>query len=134
MLYSSSSRSRKELSLDPQDVERREFFRLNFKSPLKFKTYAERPVTANSRNISQSGILFQTEEAPKLSSLLWLSLDMRTLKICQEIESRALVLNNGLVGKVVRVEEDPGNHNSYDVGVCFLGKDDKGTREVQELI
>ena len=118
----------------PQDVERREFFRLNFKTPLKFKAYSEKGSVGSSRNISQSGILFQTEEAPKLSSLLWLNLDIRTLKICQEIEARALVINSGLVGKVVRVEEDPNSDNAYDVGVCFVKKDEQANREVQELL
>ena len=87
------------------------------------------------RNISQSGILFQTEqEPPQLSSIVWLNLDIRTLKICQEIESRALIFNNGILGKVVRVEEDLDAANAYDVGVCFLKKDQRGSAEVEELI
>jgi len=52
---------------------------------------------------------------------------MRTLKICQEIESRALIFNKGVLGKVVRVEEDTQRNNTYDVGVCFLRKDQKDT-------
>ena len=120
--------------MGPQDVERREFFRLNFRTPLKYKAYSERPTSGTSQNVSQSGILFQTEQAPKISSLVWLSLDMRTLKICQEIENRALILNNGLVGKVVRVEEDPHSNNAYDVGVCFLQKNEKEAAEVRQLL
>ncbi len=121
--------------------DRREFFRLNFTAPLQYKSYAGERSKAPSektegtaRNISQSGILFQTQQPPALSSILWLSLDIRTLKICQEIESRALILNNGLVGKVVRVEEDPQDANAYDVGVCFLTKSQKDSREVQEIL
>lgn len=116
--------------------ERREFFRLKINNNVEIKTYDENGSRTTSygrsENISQSGILFQTEnDPPKVSSILWLGLDLRTLKICQEIESRALILNNGIFGKVVRVEEDA---DGYDVGVCFLKKEQKESREVQELL
>jgi hypothetical protein len=115
--------------------ERREFFRLNFKTPLQFKAYTDSRAHATAQNISQSGILFQTEQAPpQLSSIVWMNLDMRTLKICQEIESKALIMNNGVLGKVVRVEEDADKGSTYDIGVCFLKKEQKGDREVQEFI
>lgn len=124
------------------DQERREFFRLNFTTPVRFKpveikalqkTETSDSLQGSTRNISQSGILFQTEnKPPKLSSILWMNLDMRTLKICQEIESKALIFNNGVLGKVVRVEEDP--NNTYDVGVCFLRKDHKDTAEVKKIL
>ena len=121
--------------MDPQNLERREFFRLNFKTPLKFKAYSENAASGTTRNISQSGILIQTEsEPPKLSSIVWMNMDMRTLKICQEIEAKALVFNNGVLGRVVRVEEDADNGNAYDVGVCFLRKDQRNDREVRELL
>ena len=120
--------------------ERREFFRLNFTGPVQYKSYdgkqaKPQATEATSRNISQSGILFQTtSRPPAMSSILWLDLDLRTLKICQEIESRALIFNNGLLGRVVRVEEDPANANAYDVGVCFLTKNQKDSREVQQIL
>lgn len=130
-----------------QEPERREYFRLKFNTPLQFKAYdtvlgnhpRSTAPTSSSRgsaqNISQSGILFQTEQAPpKLSSIVWMNVDMRTLKICQEIESKALIFNNGVLGKVVRVEEDVDNSNAYDVGVVFLNKNDKDSRVVQEIM
>lgn len=130
-----------------QAQERREFFRLKFNTPLQFKAYdtilgnrpqSTVPVRASagsSQNISQSGILFQTEQTPpKLSSIVWMNLDMRTLKICQEIESKALIFNNGVLGKVVRVEEDADNASAYDVGVVFLNKNDKDSRVVQDIL
>src|SRR3989338_1248186 len=118
--------------------ERRDFFRLNSTTPLEYKTYdagqAPAPVKAKARNISQSGILFQTEKnPPALSSLIWLSLDIRTLRICQEIEKRALIANHGLVGRVVRVEEDE-NSNAYDIGVCFVTKDQKDIPGVAQVL
>ena len=120
--------------------ERRHFFRINFHTPLRFKIYAsdqEAPKEASkgiSQNISPAGILFQTENRPpQLSSILWMSLDIRTLKICQEIEQRALIFKSGLLGRVVRVEED-SDSNSYDVGVCFLTKTEQSSREVQQIL
>lgn len=119
--------------------DRREYFRINFKTPVEFKIYPSKSgpqaQRGSSQNISQSGILFQIEsKPPQLSSLVWMNLDIRTLSICREIEKRALVLNNGLVGKVVRVEEDADNGNVYDVGVCFLTQEQKDSREVKEIL
>ena len=126
--------------------ERREFFRVNFKSPVQFKSYStdrtgdqvskrQSFLHGQSQNISQSGILFQMEKnPPPISSILWMNVDLRTLNICKEIENRALIFNNGLLGKVVRVEEDVRNMNTYDVGVCFLTQNDKDSREVQSVL
>lgn len=123
---------------EPLRQERRDFFRLNFTTPLEYKTYdADKqpaPVKAKARNISQSGVLFQIEKnPPALSSLIWLSLDIRTLRICQEIEKRVLIANHGLVGRVVRVEEDE-NSDVYEVGVCFVTKDQKDAPGVAEVL
>ena len=121
---------------------RREFFRVKFATPLRFRAYTpgrgtrqSAPVEARSQNVSQSGILFQTETPPpQLSSILWMDVDLRTLKICQEIEERALVTNNGILGRVVRVEEDTKNGSAYDIGVCFITQDQKNSREVQDIL
>jgi len=121
----------------PNLQDRREYFRVNFKTPVEFRTYPSKAPQAqrgSSQNISQSGILFQTENIPpQLSSLVWMNLDIRTLSICKEIERKALVLNNGLVGKVVRVEEDADNMRLYDIGVCFLTRDKKESSEIKEI-
>jgi hypothetical protein len=122
------------------EKERREFFRLNYKTPVEFKTYPQNQTLAQrqagiSENISEAGLLFQTENIPpQVSSILWMNLDMRTLKICQEIESKCLIFNNGVLAKVVRVEEGSDDIKGYDVGVCFLKKDQSGSREVQEIL
>ena len=116
-----------------QEKDRRQFFRVPYTSTLQYKAYADKATTAKAQNISESGILFQTEnEPPKLSSIVWLNLDIRTMKICQEIESKALIFNNGILGKVVRVEED--SNKSYDVGVAFLRKDQRDAAGVNELL
>ena len=125
--------------------ERREFFRLNFTAPLNFKSYSgtgsksskidSTSARAVCQNISQSGILFQTEnKPPQLSSIVWMNLDIRTLSICKEIEKKALIFNDGLLGRVVRVEEDSSNTNRYDIGVCFLTEEQKNTQEVEQIL
>ncbi len=122
----------------PNLQDRREYFRINFKTAVEFRVYPSKsPQVQNGscQNISQSGILFQTEnKPPQLSSLVWMGLDIRTLSICKEIEKKALILNNGLVGKVVRVEEDADNEKLYEVGICFLTQDQKDSREVKEIL
>ena len=121
--------------------ERREFFRLNFKAPVRYKNYTDSETGSKpgevfkgtTQNISQSGVLFETETVPPISSILWLNLDIRTIKICQEIEQRALVFKEGLLGRVVRIEENPVK-KTYDVGVCFLTQNEKSSKEVQQVL
>lgn len=120
--------------------ERREFFRLNFKTPVNFitadsLTNQQKAKQGLSSNVSQSGILFQTQnEPPKVSTLVWMDLDLRTLQICREIEKKALVHNNRILGRVVRVEESAATDDSYDVGVCFLTEEQRSDRNVQKLL
>ncbi|MBM3252670.1 MAG: PilZ domain-containing protein [Candidatus Omnitrophica bacterium] len=118
--------------------ERREFYRINYEKPLKFNEFVgteiSEPTAAVSKNVSQSGVLFQTKNPPSISNLLWISLDLRTLNICQEIEQNALIIKNGMVGKVIRLEESKTEENTYDVGVCFLKKDSKLEKKLGGLI
>lgn len=128
----------------PQN-ERREFLRVSFKTPVEYKSVSLEKSSATapksvdqkafSKNISQSGILFQTSgNPPQLSSILWMNLDIRTLNICQEIEKRALVHGKGILGRVVRVEESAQDGDKFDVGVCFITQDQKDSREVKKAL
>ena len=111
--------------MDDHGVERREFYRVDYEKPVKFKEFlkgsASGTLKAVSKNISQSGILFIAKGLPRISSIVWINLPIKELSICKEIEARAVTVKNGILGKVVRVEENPGS-NSYSVGVCFLEK------------
>ena len=105
--------------------EKREFLRVDFAKPVKFHSIEDpkRELRLGlGSNISQSGILFKSKIVPKISTVLWMNVDFRTLQMCREIESRAVVYKDGLVGRVVRVEED--ENELYNVGVCFLTKDE----------
>lgn len=107
--------------------ERREFFRIDFRNPVKFRHFEQSeagPRLGTIENVSVSGILFKSRMLPPISTVLWMDLDLRTLKICQEIEALAVVREKGILGRVVRVEEDPEERLVYNIGVCFLRKDD----------
>lgn len=79
-------------------------------------------------NISQSGLLCHMSEKVKVDELLWLSFDRATLSICEELEKSALVYQNGIVGKVVRVVRK--NSQSFDVGVRFLTREEKNLTHI----
>lgn len=115
--------SRKSSKL-PQD--RREYFRLDFRHPVKFRMIEEEGSGSvrlgTTANVSETGVLFASSVLPKISSILWMDMDLRTLKICKEIERRAVVYQKGLLGRVVRLEEDAAG-GRYNVGVCFVTQD-----------
>lgn len=121
---------------------KREFHRISIDQPVEFINFTSRGqehqrtalLQGTSKNISESGLLFYTEaKPPRISSIIWMNLDLNTIQICQEIENRALFFNNGVVGRVVRVEEDVHN-NVYDVGVCFVTKNQQESQDVQKLL
>ncbi len=111
--------------MDTNFVEKREFYRIAYEKPVKFKEFVKarrgRPSVAVSRNVSQSGVLFISKTLPKISSVIWIKLPLAELSICKEIEDRAIAEKNGILGRVVRVEEDP-DLKRYSVGVCFVKK------------
>lgn len=109
--------------------DRRDYLRLDFRQPLRFRLVPS-PDKAlhevSGKNISVSGLLFKSRVAPPLSSVLWMDVDTRTLRICREIDERVLVQDGGLIGRVVRVEENPGEAGTFSIGVCFLRKSGTG--------
>lgn len=115
----------KDHSKSPQN--RREYFRLDYRRPVKFRVIEDSPESGEVRlgtsaNVSESGILFSSSVIPKIASILWMDMDLRTLKICKEIEKRAVVYQKGLLGRVVRLEQDPET-DAYNIGVCFVTQD-----------
>ena len=121
-------------------IERREFFRYRYEKPIHYKVvnsakdknHASKLMNAVSKNLSASGILFASKFLPEISSILVLDLDYRTTRVCQEIEERALILNDKLLGKVVRIEET--DDGFYDVGVAFVKKSDTLPKDITNLV
>ena len=120
--------------------DRREFFRYKHEKPVHYKLVgpsgdkgaSAKFIDAISKNLSVSGVLFTSNYMPEISSVLVLDLDYRTSRICQEIEKRALMLGDKMVGKVVRIEES--DKGLYDVGVAFIKKSDKLPKGIKDLL
>jgi len=123
-----------------REKERRQFLRYDFEKPFRYsvidafgsKGSLGKILEAFSKNISASGILFTTREAPKIASLLVLDVDYRTLRICQEVENHILIINNKLVGKVVRIEDN--EDGLCGVGVAFVTKSAGIPKDIEQLI
>ena len=122
-------------------ADKRNFLRYAFNKPLKYNTikavekeiFSTSLMDAISKNLSASGILFVTNvaKAPDISSLLALDLDFKTTSICEEIEQRVLVLDNKVIGRVVRIEDN--EDGTCGIGVAFLKKSDPLSKDVAGL-
>jgi len=109
--------------------ERREFIRLDYSTPIAYKICKKETISklleGYTSNISSSGLLCNVKETVSPEDILWLSFDRGVLSICEEIEKRIFIYQNGIIGKVVRVEEK--GFDNFDVGIKFI------TREEQDL-
>ena len=120
--------------------DKREFFRYKHEKPVYYRNMgvpyqggkAEKSLTAISKNLSTSGLLFTTELVPELSSIVVIDLDYRTSQICREIESKVLMLSSKLIGKVVRIED--AGEGFYDIGVAFIKKSEPISPELKTMI
>ena len=121
--------------------EKREFFRYDYNKPLAYltlnedsdKSIASKVITAVSRNLSAAGILFTVnpEKLPGISNILAMDIDYKTASICQEIEERALILKDKLIGKVVRIDDN--EDGTCGVGVAFVTKTDALAKEIKNI-
>jgi hypothetical protein len=121
--------------------DRREYLRFEYKKPLQYtvidaskkKDRFSSFLEGISKNLSASGMFFITgaKAIPKIFSIVAFELDYRTISICQEIENRALVVNNKLLGKVMRIENN--NDGTYGIGVAFVTKADPIPEDIKEL-
>ena len=118
--------------MDYQGIEKREFARLDHACPLSFKICKKETVDELFKgytvNVSQSGILCQLKEKVKQDDILWLVFDRSTLHFCQEIERLTFIYQNGIIGKVVRIEES--QDNSFNVGVQFITREEKNISQI----
>ena len=125
--------------------ERREFLRYSYNKPLSYQkipagqdtSFVSSLITAISKNLSAAGILFVTNigKLPDIASILALNLDYSTTSVCQEIEKRALIVDNKLIGRGVRIEDN--EDGTCDVGVAFVTKSDpllKNIKAIENLI
>ena len=120
---------------------KRKFLRVAYDKALTYEVIdpskekiASNIITAISKNLSASGILFITNvtKVPEITSVLALDLDYSTANVCREIEEQALVLNDKIIGKVVRIEDN--EDNTCGVGVAFIKKSDPLTKDIKDLL
>jgi hypothetical protein len=114
------------------DSERREFLRLDYTAPLALKVCNKETITrlleGYTSNISEAGMLCNIKECVNPDDILWLSFDRGILSICEELEKRVLIYQNGIIGKVVRV--NPKGLNNFDVGIKFLTRGERDWKNV----
>ncbi|MDD2927276.1 MAG: PilZ domain-containing protein [Candidatus Omnitrophica bacterium] len=114
----------------PGPEERRESARFDYATPLAYKVCKKETLskllTGYTSNISTAGLLCNFRETVNPEDVLWLSFDRGVLSVCAELEKRVFIYQNGIIGKVVRVE--PKGYDNYDVGIKFL------TREEQNFV
>lgn len=108
-------------------AERRKFVRIDYSQPLDYKICKPETISkllsGYTQNISQTGLLCKIKETVPQESILWLSFDMTTLDLCREIEVNSVIVQKGVLGKVVRVCPRPDG--CFDIGICFLTREEK---------
>jgi len=112
--------------------ERRNFMRLGYKIPLAYKVCREETIEkllqGYTADISQSGLLCNIKDRVNKDDILWLSFDRSTLDIFEDIERRSLIYQNGIIGKVVRIEQR--NDDTYNVGVKFITREENNSTNI----
>ena len=120
------------MAQETQQPERRQFMRIDYSCTLAFKVCKEETFSklmqGYTANVSPAGLLFQVKEKVNTDDIVWLSVDRATLIICEELEKRCFIYQNGIVGKVVRV--DARNDQTYDVGVQFIVREEKNVTNI----
>ncbi|MEW6075616.1 MAG: PilZ domain-containing protein [Candidatus Omnitrophota bacterium] len=112
--------------------ERREFLRLEFSKPLSYKICKRKTLSTllegYTSNVSSAGILCNIRNRVKKNDLLWLCFDRSVLAICEDMEKRSFIYQNGIVGKVVRIA--PKGNGTYDVGIKFVTREEKNLTNI----
>lgn len=112
--------------------ERREFVRLDFIAPLAYKVCKKDTIRklleGYTSNISKSGVLCNVKDKVGMNEILWLAFDRGTLDICEDLEKRCFIYQNGVVGKVVRIEEQ--KDGSYNIGIQFVTREEQNDTHI----
>ncbi|MGE5197662.1 MAG: PilZ domain-containing protein [Deltaproteobacteria bacterium] len=116
--------------------ERRKFLRLEYVTPLACKVCKPETISkileGYTMNISQAGAFCHISAPVHLNDIVWLSFDRATLSICKDIEKDCFIYQNGIIGKVVRMEgKSDGTHN---VGVQFIVREEQNLTNIYPKI
>lgn len=117
-------------------AERRQFLRLDYVTPLAYKICKEETIhkllQGYTSNISEAGLLCNIKEKVNKDDILWLSFDRDTLAICKDLEGRSFIYQNGVIGKVARVEER--EDKTYDAGIRFITREEENLTNIYPKI
>jgi hypothetical protein len=117
-------------------AERRSFVRLDYVAPFACKVCKKQTISklleGYTTDVSQGGLLCNIKDKVKKGDILWLSFDRSTLGICEGIDKRSLIYQNGIIGKVVRIEDK--KNNSFDVGIQFITREEKNSTNIYPKI
>ncbi|MDD3087197.1 MAG: PilZ domain-containing protein [Candidatus Omnitrophica bacterium] len=115
------------MDIPENNSDRRLFSRIDFAAPLAYKVCNKDTLSkilqGYTSNISEAGMLCNIREAVNPDDILWLSFDRGTLGMCEELEKRALIYQNGVIGKVVRIQSK--GYDNFDVGIKFITREEK---------
>lgn len=116
--------------------ERRVFMRLDYVAPFACKVCKKQTISklldGYTSDISQGGVLCNIKDKVKIGDILWLSFDRSTLAICAELEKRSLIYQNGVIGKVARIERKADH--THDVGIQFITREEKNLTNIYPKI
>lgn len=111
---------------DFNGIERRKKTRIPIESPLAYKVCNPNTLSklfqGYTVNVSDSGVLCTMNNTVNVDDVLWLSFNKSVLVQCQEIEKHSFFYQNGILGKVVRVDNKDAGH--FEVGINFLTKEE----------
>lgn len=112
--------------------ERREFARLEYISPLGYKVCKKKTVSTllkgYTANISQNGLFCNIKGKVNKNDILWISFDKATLGICEQLDKRNMIYQNGVLGKVIRIERK--RDKTYNVGIQFITREEKNLTHI----
>ena len=117
-------------------TERRQSPRVDHATPLDYKICKEETIKkllcGYTANVSAEGISCHLKDNVSLNDILWLSFDHETLECCAQIEKNALIYQNGIIGKVVRVTL--GEPGVFMVGIQFLTREEMNSTHIYPKI
>ncbi|MFA5411220.1 MAG: PilZ domain-containing protein [Candidatus Omnitrophota bacterium] len=119
-----------------QGPERRKFIRMDYATPLAYKVCKKETLSellkGYTSDISQSGLLCSMKDKVSKDDIVWLSFDRATLSMCRELEQQSLIYQNGVIGKVVRVEAK--DHRGFNVGIQFITRKEENLSHIYPKI
>lgn len=100
--------------------------------PLVYKVCKRKTISellrGYTKNVSESGLSCSIKGKIAKGDILWLSFDHSILGICESLENRALIYQNGIIGEVVWVRHK--SVKTSEVGIRFLTRKEKNLTHI----